>query len=99
MNEVCFPKTKTWETLARALKGTLDEEELGKLAEFHSNPFTPGEHRRAAIRVIDDSARPARRWSALTSDGGGRPRRVFAPPDTIGDDESCRTVGGARSRR
>jgi hypothetical protein len=26
-----------------------------KLAEFQSNPFTPGEHRRAAVRVIDDS--------------------------------------------
>lgn len=50
-----FPKTNAWEALARALKGTLDEEALAKLAEFQSNPFTPGEHRRAAVRVIDDS--------------------------------------------
>jgi hypothetical protein len=41
--------------LARALKGTLDEEALARLAEFQSNPFTPGEHRRSAVRVIDDS--------------------------------------------
>jgi adenine-specific DNA-methyltransferase len=55
VNQAFFPKTKAWEALARALKGTLDEEALARLAEFQSNPFTPGEHRRAAVRVIDDS--------------------------------------------
>jgi hypothetical protein len=41
--------------LARALNRTLDEEALAKLiAEFQSNPFTPDEHRRAAVWVIDD---------------------------------------------
>jgi adenine-specific DNA-methyltransferase len=55
VNQAFFPKTNAWEALARALKGTLDEEALAKLAEFQSNPFTPGEHRRAAVRVIDDS--------------------------------------------
>jgi adenine-specific DNA-methyltransferase len=55
VNQAFFPKTNAWDALARALKGTLDEEALAKLAEFQSNPFTPGEHRRAAVRVIDDS--------------------------------------------
>jgi adenine-specific DNA-methyltransferase len=55
VNQAFFPKTNAWDALARALKGTLDEEALAKLAEFQSNPFTPGEHRRSAVRVIDDS--------------------------------------------
>lgn len=50
-----FPKSNAWDALARALKGTLDEEALARLAEFQSNPFTPGEHKKAAVRVIDDS--------------------------------------------
>jgi adenine-specific DNA-methyltransferase len=36
-------------------QGDARRETLAKLAEFQSNPFTPGEHRRAAVRVIDDS--------------------------------------------
>jgi adenine-specific DNA-methyltransferase len=55
VNQAFFPKTKAWEGLARTLKGTLEEEALGKLAEFQSNPFPAGEHARAAVRVIDDS--------------------------------------------
>jgi adenine-specific DNA-methyltransferase len=55
VNQAFFPKTNAWDALARALKGTLDEEALAKLAEFQSSPFEPGEHGRAAVRVIDDS--------------------------------------------
>lgn len=55
VNQAFFPKTKAWEGLARTLKGTLDEDALARLAQFQSNPFTPGEHARAAVRVIDDS--------------------------------------------
>lgn len=50
-----FPKRQSWDSLARALKGTLDEDALNRLAEFVSNPFELGEHGRAAVRVIDDS--------------------------------------------
>ncbi len=50
-----FPKTSGWANLEKALKGTLDEEALAQLATFQSNPFTPGEHARAAVRVVDDS--------------------------------------------
>jgi adenine-specific DNA-methyltransferase len=48
-----FPKTSGWANLARALKGTLDEDALAQLATFQSNPFTSGEHERAAVRVVD----------------------------------------------
>ncbi|MEX1006447.1 MAG: site-specific DNA-methyltransferase [Acidimicrobiia bacterium] len=48
-----FPKTSGWASLARTLKGTLDEDALAQLATFQSNPFTPGEHQRAAVRVVD----------------------------------------------
>lgn len=50
-----FPKRGSWAALARALKGTLDEEALARLSELVSNPFEPGDHGRVAVRVIDDS--------------------------------------------
>lgn len=53
MCQAFFPKTSGWDQLARALKGTLDEEALAQLATFQSNPFTPGEHKRAVVRVVD----------------------------------------------
>jgi len=55
VNQAFFPKTNSWEALARALKGAIDEDALAQLATFESNPFKPGEHKRAAVRVIDDS--------------------------------------------
>lgn len=48
-----FPKTSGWDAFARALKGSLDEEALSRLATFQSNPFAPGKHNRAAVRVVD----------------------------------------------
>ena len=55
VNQAFFPKSDGWDALARVLKGTLDEEALARVASFESNPFDPGEHRRAAVRVIDDN--------------------------------------------
>ncbi len=48
-----FPKTTGWDALARALRGSLDEDALARLATFQSNPFAPGKHSRAAVRVVD----------------------------------------------
>ena len=48
-----FPKTSGWRRLARALRGSLDEDALERLATFQSNAFIPGEHQRAAVRVVD----------------------------------------------
>ena len=50
-----FPKSQGWEALGRALRGSLDDGALARTQTFVSNPFAPGEYRRAAIRVIDDS--------------------------------------------
>jgi adenine-specific DNA-methyltransferase len=51
VNQAFFPKSDGWDALARVLKGTLDEEALARVASFESNPFDPGEHRRAAVRL------------------------------------------------
>jgi adenine-specific DNA-methyltransferase len=48
-----FPSTSGWANLARALKGTVDEDALDQLSTYQSNPFEPGEHKRAAVRVVD----------------------------------------------
>ncbi len=50
-----FPKTDGWDKLAKALKGTLDDELLENLASFQSSPFQQGTHGKAAVRVVDDS--------------------------------------------
>ncbi len=48
-----FPNKSAWEKLQRALKGTLDEDLFDKLTGTESLPFIAGEHRRAAVKVID----------------------------------------------
>lgn len=55
VNQALFPKSSSWDDLKRALKGTIDKDLMEQLASFQSLPFTPGEHRKAAVRVIDDS--------------------------------------------
>jgi adenine-specific DNA-methyltransferase len=55
VTQAFFPQTKAWDRLAAALRGTLDEDLLRGLAEFQSAVFIPGEHRRAAVRVVDDT--------------------------------------------
>jgi adenine-specific DNA-methyltransferase len=50
-----FPKSESWDDLAKALKGAINEEILARLRGFESSPFQPGEHGRAAVRVIDDN--------------------------------------------
>lgn len=49
-----FTRHGAWDSLARALRGELDEQALGRLSGFVSNSFVPGEHKKAAIRVITD---------------------------------------------
>lgn len=48
-----FPRKAAWEKLQRALKGTLEEEAFDKLTRTESLPFPTGEHKRAAVKVID----------------------------------------------
>ena len=55
VTQAFFPKTNGWEALQRALKGTIDPELWEQLQSFQSLPFKPGDHRKAAVRVVDDS--------------------------------------------
>jgi adenine-specific DNA-methyltransferase len=49
-----FPRTSAWENLRRALKGTYEDSVWEHLAGTVSEPFSAGEHRRVAVKVIDD---------------------------------------------
>jgi adenine-specific DNA-methyltransferase len=49
-----FPRTGAWESLKKALKGTYDESVWDHLSGTVSAPFEPGEHKTAAVKVIDD---------------------------------------------
>lgn len=54
VTQAFFPKTNAWEQLQKALKDTVDPDLMEQLESFESIPFTPGEHGKAAVRVIDD---------------------------------------------
>lgn len=49
-----FPRTAAWDNLKKALKGTYEEGVWDHLAGSTSAPFEPGDHRRIAVKVIDD---------------------------------------------
>ena len=48
-----FPDKSAWKKLERALKGTLDEERFEMLTGQESLPFEAGNHKKAAVKVID----------------------------------------------
>lgn len=54
IDQAFFPHTSSWDSLARALKGTIDEGALDDMSGFTSIPFEPGEQRRCAVRVMTD---------------------------------------------
>ncbi len=49
-----FPRTSAWENLRRALKGVYEDSVWEHLAGSVSEPFPAGDHRRIAVKVIDD---------------------------------------------
>jgi len=49
-----FPRTQAWDNLKRALKADFDESVWAHLAGDTSTPFTVGQHRQIAVKVIDD---------------------------------------------
>ena len=60
-NDMCFhvcqaffPRTRAWDSIRKALKGTHDDSVWDHLAGTKSAPFEPGEHRKIAVKVIDD---------------------------------------------
>jgi adenine-specific DNA-methyltransferase len=43
-----------WARLARSLKAEIDEERIEAYRGTVSLPFAPGEHRRIAVKMVDD---------------------------------------------
>lgn len=54
VSQAFFPRTSAWDSLKRALKGTYEEGVWDHLAGTRSAPFTAGEFRKVAVKVIDD---------------------------------------------
>ena len=54
VSQAFFPRTSAWENLKKSLKGEYDEAVWDHLAGNLSAPFTAGEHRQIAVKVIDD---------------------------------------------
>ena len=52
--QVFFPKTAAWDHLKRALEADFDPAVWDHLAGTVSEPFTAGDHKRIAVKVIDD---------------------------------------------
>ena len=53
ITQAFFPDKSAWEKLARALKGTVDDERFEALSGKVSLPFPVGKHKRAAVKAID----------------------------------------------
>ncbi len=51
--QVFFPKTDAWEKHGRALRGTIDPAKFEAYVGVRSLPFTLGNHRQVAVKVID----------------------------------------------
>ena len=54
VSQAFFPRTGAWDNLKKALKGEYDESVWDHLSGTTSAPFEPGEHRKIAVKVIDD---------------------------------------------
>ncbi len=52
--QVFFPKTQAWDNLKRSLGASLDESVWDHLAGTVSEAFAGGEHKRIAVKVIDE---------------------------------------------
>ena len=55
--QVFFPlagEKDGWKRLAKDLKGEIDEERIEAYRGTQSLPFAAGEHRRAAVKIVDD---------------------------------------------
>ena len=54
VSQAFFPRTSAWDNLKKALKTDFDESVWDHLSGTVSAPFTAGEHREVAVKVIDD---------------------------------------------
>jgi len=54
VSQAFFPRTSAWDALKRALKGEYEDTVWDHLAGTVSAPFTAGEQRQIAVKVLDD---------------------------------------------
>jgi hypothetical protein len=54
VSQAFFPRTGAWESLKKALKTGFEESVWDHLAGTLSAPFEAGEHKKVAVKVIDD---------------------------------------------
>jgi hypothetical protein len=72
-SQVFFPRTAAWDNLKKSLKADFDPDVWGRLAGTESEPFSLGEQRHIAMKVIDErgnqlmTVREAPRWIARRS--------------------------------
>lgn len=67
--QVFFPKTSAWDNLQKSLKATFDDSVWAHLAGTTSEPFSLGERRRVAVKVIDERGNELMRVAELKKDG------------------------------
>jgi len=53
-SQVFFPRTSAWDALKRALRASYEESVWEHLAGTVSEPFSAGDYRKVAVKVIDD---------------------------------------------
>jgi len=53
-SQVFFPRTAAWDNLKKSLRAEFDDSVWDHLAGTESEPFALGEHRRIAVKVIDE---------------------------------------------
>jgi adenine-specific DNA-methyltransferase len=53
ISQAFFPDQKAWDKLAKTLKGAIDESSFEQFKGTVSIPFSPGRHKRIAVKVID----------------------------------------------
>ena len=53
ISQAFFPDQKAWDKLAKTLKGAIDESSFEQFKGTVSVPFSPGRHKRIAVKVID----------------------------------------------
>jgi adenine-specific DNA-methyltransferase len=54
VSQAFFPKTGAWESLKKALKADYEESVWEHLAGTTSAPFSAGEHKKVAVKVVDE---------------------------------------------
>ena len=60
-----FPNKAAWKNIAKSLKGLIDEDILDTFSGTESLPFSEGEHRRIAVKVIDRRGNELMRFHTL----------------------------------